>query len=92
MEYGIFHDWLQPGKDQSWTGEFVYLGTLDECVAEMKRQQAAHPKWSLSLHCMGHQVHFETPDEKFMREFDPRKKVTYLPGPVGKTGPGRRAR
>jgi hypothetical protein len=53
--YAIFHDWYDdsrrdmPGYPAGWTGEFFYLGTLEECSKEMARVSAIEPTWRFSI-------------------------------------------
>ncbi len=53
-QHAIFHDWYDPAhhgaRPACHTGEFIFIGTLDECVKEMTRQNALHPDWRLSIH------------------------------------------
>jgi hypothetical protein len=57
MSYAIFHDWYdQASHDKRpacHTGEFIFIGTLDECAEHMKLASRSHPKWRLSIHALG---------------------------------------
>ncbi len=50
----IFADWLpydhsHNHSHHALTGEFMYIGAIDECTEQLKRMSAAHPKWRLSI-------------------------------------------
>jgi hypothetical protein len=52
--YAVFHDWYDPERHDKapacHTGEFVYLGTAEECAKTMETMIARHPGWRFSVH------------------------------------------